>query len=51
MLSGWKPNSRTDSACTHRAAGGLSTVIRPLGSIEANRKLCQLVLIERTAAA
>jgi hypothetical protein len=28
----------------------LSTVIRPLGSIDANRKLCQLDAIERTAA-
>jgi len=28
----------------------LSTVITPLGSADANRKLCQLELIERTAA-
>ena len=32
------------------ASGGLSTVINPLWSSEANRKSCQLVLIERTAA-
>jgi hypothetical protein len=34
----------------HSASGGLSTVITPLGSADANRKLCQLELIERTAA-
>jgi hypothetical protein len=50
MLSEWKPNTRTDSAWTQKASGGLSTVIRPVLSSEANRKSCQLVLIERTAA-
>ena len=50
MLSGWKPNTRTDSACTHSASGGLSTVISPFASSEPNRKLCQFALIERTAA-
>ncbi len=50
MLSGWKPNTRTDAACTQRAIGGLSTVITPLGSNDPKRKLCQLELIERTAA-
>jgi len=44
------PNARTDSACTHRASGGLSTVISPLVSNEPYRNACQLVLIERTAA-
>jgi hypothetical protein len=42
---------RTDSACTHSASGGLSTVMTPLGSNEAKKKSCQLELIERTAAA
>ena len=50
MLSGWKPKTRTDSAWTQNASGGLSTVISPVLSSEANRKSCQLVLIERTAA-
>ncbi len=44
------PNALTDSACTQRASGGLSTVITPAESNDANRKLCQLSLIERTAA-
>ena len=50
MLSGWKPNTRADSAWTQNASGGLSTVISPVLSSDANRKSCQLVLIERTAA-
>ena len=29
MLQELKPNARTDSACTHSASGGLSTVITP----------------------
>ena len=41
---------RADRAWTQRLSGGLSTVISPLLSSEANRKSCQLVLIERTAA-
>ena len=49
-LSGWKPKIRAESACTHRESGGLSTVISPLRSSEANRKSCQLAAIERTAA-
>ena len=49
-LSGWNPNTRADSAWTHRPSGGLSTVISPDWSSEANRKLCQLAVIERTAA-
>ena len=32
MLSEWKPKTRTDSAWTQSASGGLSTVITPLGS-------------------
>ena len=50
MLRGRKPNTRTDSAWTQKASGGLSTVISPLLSSEPKRKSCQLVLIERTAA-
>ena len=46
MLSELKPNTRTDSACTQNASGGLSTVISPVLSSEANRKSCQLVLID-----
>ena len=34
IASEWKPNTRTDSACTHRASGGLSTVCTPLTSNE-----------------
>lgn len=49
MLSELTPKIRADSACTHRASGGLSTVISPVLSSEANRKSCQLVVIERTA--
>jgi hypothetical protein len=29
MLSELKPKTRADSACTHSASGGLSTVITP----------------------
>ncbi len=50
MLKECKPNTRTESAWTHSASGGLSTVIRPLRSMAANRKSCQLAAIERTAA-
>jgi hypothetical protein len=45
------PKMRADSACTHRASGGLSTIITPLGSKDAYTKLCQLSVIDRTAAA
>jgi len=44
------PNVRTDSACTHSAGGGLSTVITPPWSKDPYRKACQLVLVDRTAA-
>ena len=50
MLHELKPNARTDSACTHSASGGLSTVMTPAGSNEPYRKACQLDAIERTAA-
>ena len=45
-----KPKTLTDSACTHSASGGLSTVIAPDASNEPYRNACQLELIERTAA-
>ncbi len=38
----WKPNSRSDSACTHSAPGSLSTVIVPAGSNAPKMKSCQL---------
>lgn len=50
IASGWKPNTRTDSACTQSAIGGLSTVITPAASNVPNRNAFQLSLIERTAA-
>ena len=49
-LSEWKPKMRTDSACTHSASGGLSTVITFDASNEPYRNALQLSLIERTAA-
>ena len=45
------PNTRTDSACTQKAPGSLSTVIVPAGSNDANTKSCQLIDMLRTAAA
>ncbi len=46
-----QPKIRTDSAWIQNASGGLSTVISPEWSSEANRKSCQLAAIERTAPA
>jgi hypothetical protein len=51
MAHSWKPNRRTDSACTHNAPGSLSTVTVPAGSNAAKTKLCQLCDMERTPAA
>ena len=45
---GWNPNIRVDN---HSESGGLSTVTQPPESTEAYQKACQLVAIERTAAA
>ena len=45
-----KPKTRTESAWTHSASGGLSTVIAPAESNEPYRNACQSVLIARTAA-
>ena len=50
MLREWKPKTLTDSAWTHSASGGLSTVMTPDASNEPYRNACQLVLIARTAA-
>ena len=44
-LREWKPNRRTDSACTQSASGGLSTVITPAASNDPYRNACQLELI------
>jgi len=37
-----KPKMRTDSACSHRAAGGLSTVMKLPESMEPKKKAFQL---------
>ncbi len=50
MLSELKPKTFANAACTHRASGGLSTVMTPAASKEPKMKSCQLVVIERTAA-
>jgi hypothetical protein len=50
MLSEWKPKILTESAWTHSASGGLSTVITPALSNEPYRNACQLELMARTAA-
>ena len=49
-LSGEKPNSLALAACTHSASGGLSTVTRPPGSKDTNRKLCSERSIDFTPA-
>ena len=45
------PNARTDSACSHSEAGGLSTVMKLPGSIEPKKKAFQLTEALFTAAA
>ena len=45
------PNARTDSAWIHSAPGSLSMLIEARGSNAAKKKLCQLMDIDRTAAA
>ena len=47
----WKPNRRTDSACSQRAPGSLSIVTVPAGSKPAKTKSCQLCDMDRTEAA
>jgi len=48
---GWNPNKRVDNDDSHSERGGLSTVTHPPESTEAYQKACQLIPIERTAAA
>ena len=48
--SGRKPNNLAEIVCTQSESGGLSTDTNPPGSKLANTKLCQLCVIERTAA-
>ena len=50
MAQTWKPNRRTDSACTQNAPGSLSIVTVPQGSKAPKKKLCQLWDMLRTAA-
>jgi hypothetical protein len=45
------PNRRTDSAWTQNAPGSLSRLIVAAGSNAAEKKLCQLIDMLRTAAA
>jgi hypothetical protein len=49
-LSGEKPKIFALSACSHSPSGGLSTVIRPLGSAVMKKKSCQDCSIDLTAA-
>ena len=51
MLSDEKPKSRPDSSMTHRAAGGLSTVMNEPGSREPKKNAFQLSVPLLTAAA
>ena len=50
MLNELSPNTRTDSAITHREAGGLSTVIELPASEEPKKNAFQLSLPAWTAA-
>ncbi len=50
MLQLENPNTRPDSACSHSAAGGLSTVMKLPGSIEPKKNAFQLVVALFTAA-
>ena len=45
------PKIFADNACIHNENGGLSTATKPPGSKLAYRKLCQLIVMLRTAAA
>src|SRR5207249_8099814 len=46
-----KPNAFAKPLAIQRATGGLSTVMKPAGSYDAKKKLCQLCVMLRTAAA
>ena len=50
MLHELKPKIRPDSACSHNAAGGLSTVMKLPGSIEPKKNAFQLTVALFTAA-
>ncbi len=50
MLQAFTPKIRADSAITHSAAGGLSTMIELAASDEPNRKAFQSLAIACTAA-
>ena len=45
----WKPNTRSDSACSQKAPGSLSTDTVPQGSKEPKKKSCQLCDMLRAA--
>src|ERR1039457_3266160 len=49
-LSGAKPNSFALNPCSHSPNGGLSTVMKPLGSEETKKKCCHEPSIDLTAA-
>ena len=51
MLQALKPNSRAESSISHKAAGGLSTVMNEPGSMDPKKKAFQLVAPALTAAA
>ena len=51
MLHELKPNTRADSDCTQKAAGGLSTVMNDPGSMAPKKKAFQLFVPALTAAA
>ena len=51
MLNELKPKIRPDSAWSHNAAGGLSTVMKLPGSIEPKKNAFQLTVALFTAAA
>jgi len=51
MLQEVNPKIRAERICTHRAAGGLSTVMKLPGSIEPKKNAFQLFVPALTAAA
>ena len=46
-----KPKAFANPLAIQRETGGLSTVMKPAGSYDAKKKLCQLWVMLRTAAA
>ena len=51
MLQELKPKRRAERSITHRAAGGLSTVMNEPGSMDPKKNAFQLLDPARTAAA